>query len=318
MSWTVTVLGANSAVPSVTRHPSGQVISLVGENILIDCGEGSQVRMMEYGIRNMKISTILISHLHGDHIFGLPGLLTSYNLFHRKHALRILGPPGLKAFVDYTMSITRHDFTYPIDVVEINHAGRETILDEPGFHIDAFPLVHRIETYGYLIREKILRTYLSREKVKSLNLTSRQVRDVLRGETIRQDGTDINLSDIERTPIPRSYAYVSDTAYFPECADYIGQVRLLYHESTFLDSEQEKARERFHSTAREAARTAADAGVDHLLLGHYSSRYSDLNTFKSEAETVFRPASLAMSGKAFTIPSEGPITEESVISPEKI
>src|SRR5690606_20488833 len=175
MSWKVTVLGANSAVPSLSRHPSGQVLSLSGENILIDCGEGSQVRMMEYGIRNMKISTILISHLHGDHLFGLPGLLTSYNLFQRAHPLRIIGPPGLRAYVEYTQDITGHSFSYAVEVVELHHSGRESVLDLPAYQIEAFPLIHRIETYGYKITEKINRTFLSREKIQRIGLSSQEV-----------------------------------------------------------------------------------------------------------------------------------------------
>lgn len=310
MSWEVNILGANSAVPTVHRYPSGQVINLGGESIMIDCGEGSQLRMLEYDIKSSRISTILISHLHGDHIYGLPGLLTSFNLFNRRDPLQIIGPEGIGTFVEHTMNIINHDFTYPLDVQELSHSDSRAIMDQNDFQIYAYPLVHRIPTYGYKILEKINRTYLSRAKVQELELSDHQIQKILSGESVEHRGRNFDLSDIERYPIPRSYAYVSDTVYFPECANLVGSVRLLYHEATFLESEQNQATGRYHSTAREAGRTAHQAPADHLLLGHFSSRYTDIQPFKTEAETIFRPVSLARSGKKFIIPQEGEILEE--------
>lgn len=310
MSWKLYVLGSNSAVPTLHRYPSGQVLNIGRESIMIDCGEGSQLRMLEYGIKNSRINTILISHLHGDHIYGLPGLLTSYNLYNRRNPLRIFGPRGIRDYVTLTMEITKHQFTYPIDFFELTHTGSLPVFENDEIQISAFPLIHRIPTYGYKIAEKINRPYLSKEKVKSLGLNNDQIQRIIKGEKVKIGNQYFQLADIERSPTPNSYAYVSDTAYFPKCGDLIGRVRLLYHEATFLDSEQKQAIERYHSTATEAARTALRAPADHLLLGHYSSRYTDIQLFKKEAEKVFKPVSLARSGKVFTIPQEGEILEE--------
>lgn len=317
MSWKLHVLGSNSAVPTLHRYPSGQVLNVGGESILIDCGEGSQLRMLEYGVKTNRISTILISHLHGDHIYGLPGLLTSYNLYGRTDPLRIIGPEGIRDYVNLTMQITNHAFTYPIEFQELHHTGTRTIFDTEHYHIKAFPLIHRIPTYGFKITENITRTYLSKDKVQELGLTDQQIQNILSGESIVHNGHTYDLSHIQRHPTPMSYAYVSDTVFFPECAELIGPVRLLYHEATFLDSEQSQATSRYHSTAREAARSAARAPADHLLLGHYSSRYTDIKPFKTEAETVFQPVSLARSGKVFSIPQEGEILEENHLVFEK-
>lgn len=310
MTWKLHVLGSNSAVPTLHRYPSGQVLNLGNESIMIDCGEGSQLRMLEHGVRNNRISIILISHLHGDHIFGLPGLLTSYNLYNRTTPLLIIGPAGIREYVMLTMDLTGHRFTYPIEFYELNHQGRKTILKNAQYEIAAFPLQHRIPTFGYKVTEIMNRVFLSREKIESLGLTDPQIQRILKGETVLIHQNPVRLADIERHPIPRSYAYVSDTAFFQDSASLVGRVRLLYHEATFLDSEQKQAVARYHSTVREAARTALAAPADHLLLGHYSSRYTDIQDFKKEAETVFKPVSLARSGKVFTIPLEGNIGEE--------
>ena len=310
MSWEVHVLGANSAVPTIHRYPSGQVLNVGIESILIDCGEGSQLRMLEYGIKNSRINTILISHLHGDHIYGLPGLLTSYNLFNRKNPLWIFGPEGVRSYVTHMMGCTNQDFSYPLHIQELTHSGKRMIYEKNNWQVHAFPLNHRIPTYGYKISELITRTYLSREKIVSLGLSEIQVQKILAGESVIHQGVPYGLSDLERFPVPLSYAYISDTAYFPECAELTGPTRLIYHESTFLESELTQAIERFHSTAKQAALTALHAPADHLLLGHYSSRYTDIASFRSEAETVFSPVSLARSGKRFIIPQEGDVLEE--------
>lgn len=304
MNWKLCILGANSAVPTIDRYPSGQVLQTGIDSILIDCGEGSQLRMLEYGIKKSRINTILISHMHGDHIFGLPGLLTSYNLYGRTSPLHIFGPQGIKSYIEFMIGITSHDFKYPINIQEITNVTPVNIVNNTAMDIVAFPLRHRIPTYGYRIREKINRKYLSKEKVTELNLSDQDIKILLNGGSIRIQDQPYTLKHIERHPTPRSYAYVSDTAYFKECADFIGPVRLLYHESTFLGSDQELATERYHSTATEAAKTALDAQAKHLLLGHYSSRYKNIKVFQEEAEKTFKPVSLARSGKMFVIPLE--------------
>lgn len=309
MSWELQILGANSAVPTVSRFPSGQVIQIGPSLIMIDCGEGSQLRMLKYGVKKSRISVILISHLHGDHIFGLPGLLTSYNLYDREKPLHLIGPPGLREYVEHIEKFAGHDFRFPCQVTEISPVQREVIGEEECFKISAFPLQHRIPTLGFLISEKITRKYLSREKVETLGLSSAQILEILRGGEVAVGTETYSLRELERIRKPRSYGYVSDTLYFPECADYVRDATFLYHESTFLISDKELARERYHSTAAEAAAVARDAGADHLLLGHYSSRYTEVEKFRKEAETIFPSVFLALSGKKFSIHPDGEITE---------
>lgn len=310
MNWKLHVLGANSAVPSIHRYPSGQVLDIGITNIMIDCGEGSQLRMLEHNVKSSRISTILISHLHGDHIYGLPGLLTSYNLHHRKEPLQIIGPEGLNAFVENSINVTNHAFSYPIEIREIKSQSSQIVLDKGTYQITSFPLVHRIPTFGYRIEEKINRKFLIKEKVQELDLTSHQVQEILSGKMIKIGEKMYSLNELERIPCPRSYAYVSDTAYFPKCSELVGPVSMLYHEATFLEEDKTLAKERYHSTAAEAAKTAKNAGANNLLLGHYSSRYRDLRRFQEEAGTIFQPVYLALSGKKFIIPRTGNAVEQ--------
>lgn len=309
MSWRLTILGANSAVPTLHRHPSGQVLRTGSRHILLDCGEGSQIRMMEYNEKISRISLILISHLHGDHIFGLPGLLTSFNLYQRQNPLLLIGPAGIKNFIEQTVGTTRHEVTFPFEIREISGENETTVFEADDLVVTAFPLKHRIPTFGYRVEEKINRKYLDKEKISSLGLTDSQIRDLMGGGRVTVRDVHYTIGDVERIRPPLIYSYVTDTAYLPDCAASVSESTLMYHESTFLDEEQQLAKERYHSTARQAAMIAKQAGVRNLLLGHYSSRYSDIEKFKKEAESVFPSVFLALSGKRFFIKHDGEIIE---------
>ncbi|WP_236977894.1 ribonuclease Z [Membranihabitans maritimus] len=309
MNWILNILGANSAVPTRNRFPSGQVLDLGGTSLLIDCGEGSQLRMLEQRIKKTRISYVLISHLHGDHIYGLPGLLTSYNLFSRTLPLCIVGPVGIKRFVDNTIGITGHELSYPVEIIEIDGTTKELVLDKDTFKVYSFPLEHRIPTYGYQIVEKMNRVYLDKEKIAKYKLTDSKIKSLLDGETIKVNGVNWDLSFFERTRTPISYSYVSDTKYFSQCGEYIEKSTALYHESTFLEKDKALATERYHSTAKEAATCAMNGQVGGLILGHFSSRYKTLESFRSEAEVIFKDVFLASNGKSFLIFDDGRISE---------
>jgi len=309
MSWQLTILGANSAVPTLQRYPSGQVLRTGVHHILLDCGEGSQMRMMKYNEKISRISMILISHLHGDHIFGLPGLLTSFNLYHRQNPLLLVGPEGIKDFVEHVIGTTRHDVAFPFEIIEISEDYEIVVFEDDDMVVSSFPLKHRIPTYGYRIEEKINRKYLDKEKISSLNLTHSQIRDLMTGHSISVEDNVYTIEDLERIRQPRIYSYVTDTAFLPECAESVFGSTLIYHESTFLEEDKKLAEERFHSTARQAAMIAQQAEARHLLLGHYSSRYSDIEKFQKEAQSIFPSVFLALSGKKFLIESNGEIIE---------
>lgn len=309
MSWRLTILGANSAVPTLHRHPSGQVLRTANRHILLDCGEGSQIRMMEYNEKISRISLILISHLHGDHIFGLPGLLTSFNLYQRENPLLLIGPAGIKNFVEQTVGTTQHEVSFPFEIREISGEEEMMVFDADDLTVTAFSLKHRIPTFGYRIEEKINRKYLDKEKISFLGLTDSHIRDLMRGGRVVVRDVHYTIGDVERIRPPLIYSYVTDTAYFPQCAVNVSGSTMMYHESTFLEEEQLLAKERYHSTALQAAMIARQAGVRNLLLGHYSSRYSDVEKFKKEAELVFPSVFLALSGKRFYIKHDGEIIE---------
>lgn len=305
MSWTIHILGANSAVPIRNRYPSAQVLELGAQSLLIDCGEGTQIRMLEQQVKRSKISVVCISHLHGDHVFGLPGLLTTYNLYGRQEPLVLIGPVGLADFVNAIVRGTGHDFVYPLRIIEMDHEGSSLVYEEEGYSITAFPLIHRIPTYGYRIDEKTTRLYLDKEKIKSYSLSNVQIQTMMREGSIECDGKILPLSHFQRERKMLSYGYVSDTRYFESCVEYINEVTALYHESTFLAQDEKLAIERYHSTAGQAALLAKQGNCQHLLLGHYSSRYDDLTPFLKEAEQIFPSVFLGLTGKRFMMCSDG-------------
>ncbi|GAA5220985.1 ribonuclease Z [Membranihabitans marinus] len=309
MSWGIHILGANSAVPIRHRYPSAQILELGSQSVLIDCGEGTQIRMLEQQVKRSKISVICISHLHGDHVFGLPGLLTTYNLYGRQEDLVLIGPKGLKDFVDVVVRATGHQFVYPLNIIEMEHEGSAVVYEDQGYSISAFPLQHRIPTYGYRIDEKSTRLYLDKGKVKSRGLSHVQIQSMMKHGFVHIDGEDVPLSYFQRDRELLSYGYVSDTKYFESCADFVKGVVTLYHESTFLNEDEELAGQRYHSTAGQAAQIARLGQCKHLLLGHYSSRYDNLTPFYNEAREVFQSVFLGLSGKRFTMYSDGRMKE---------
>ncbi len=297
----VTILGNNSALPAYDRHPTSQAVTLDDQILLIDCGEGTQMQIARYKVRRSKINHIFISHMHGDHYFGLPGILTSMGLLSRQQDLHLYAPAGLKKILDlqFQYSDTRLPFTlhfHPLDQEGI-------ILDEEHFSVECFPVYHRIECWGFLIREKKKPRKIDRSKLHLYPVPSdfyeqlKTGKDYItpQGELIRNEWLTIPNT------APRSYAYSADTIFSERLAEKVKDVSLLYHEATYLQAWEEKAASRFHSTSVQAAQIAKMAGVEKLLIGHFSSKYENLDNFLWEAKTVFPNVELAIEGVTYQV-----------------
>ena len=297
----VTILGSNSAIPAFGRHPTAQVVQNAEQSFLIDCGEGTQMQMTRYKIRSSKINHIFISHLHGDHYFGLIGLLTSMGLAGRKHELNLYAPMTLKSIIDLQLQVASAHLPYAL-----NFHPLETeciILDDKKILVECFKVKHRIECWGFLFKEKKNPRKINIEEAKKYNIPATAYDILHMGEDfISADNTIIKneLLTSAVTP-PKTYAYCADTVYDEGLIEKIRDVDLLYHEATYLHALQIKAASRFHSTSIEAATIAKKAGVKKLLIGHFSSMYETLDEFKTEGCSIFENTELAEEGICYSV-----------------
>jgi ribonuclease Z len=302
VEFAVTIIGSGSAVPMHGRHPSAQVVQYDDHFFLIDCGEGTQLRLREAGIKPFRIQSIFISHLHGDHFFGLPGLLSSYSHLGRTEPLVIYGPAGIQPLLQTIFDYTELRIKYPLQIKEITSTGLQNIFSNDDFEILTFPLKHRIACQGYLFREKKEMIKLNKEIIEKLKLSPAQIKKLLNGEIIGTGDSQISSQEIFLPPWPKiSYAYCSDTAYDPQVARMIKGVNVLYHEATFKNELADLAKETGHSTAGDASRIAEEAGVNCLLLGHYSSRYKVLDELLQEAQRHFPNSLLTVEGRRYPL-----------------
>jgi len=288
--FSLTILGSNAAGPGYGRITSCQYLYYDKYAFLIDCGEACQIRLSEYKLKANKIDTICISHLHGDHIFGLPGLLTSFSNASRTKDLTLIGPKGIKSFVDDIIKHTYSRINYTIKYLELDHQNQEKLVFEnEDFEVKAFPLKHRIPTYGYLFQEKQVQLNIKKEAIDNYQLSIPEIKSIKRAQDVqRVNGEIIKWEDCCINPSrPRSYAYCSDTVYDESLAEYISGTQFLYHETTYLHELAHLAKERMHSTALEAAKIARLSKVGNLIIGHYSSRYRKVDALVEEAKSVF-------------------------------
>ena len=297
----VTILGNNSAIPAFNRHPTAQVVQTAEQSFLIDCGEGTQMQMIQYKIRSSRINHIFISHLHGDHYFGLIGLLTSMGLLGRKHELHLYAPEVLKSIIDLQLQVASAHLPYEVHFHPLKNEG--VILDDKKIIVECFRVKHRIECWGYLFTEKKHPRKIEIIEVKKHNIPTTYYERLHMGEDFISENNVLIKNELltSATAPPKRFAYCADTIYDEELIDKIKNVDLLYHESTYLQAQQQKASNRFHSTAIEAATIAKKAGVKKLLLGHFSSMYELLDDFKTEASTVFENTELAIEGCSYMI-----------------
>jgi ribonuclease Z len=303
MSLRVTILGSNSAVPAHGRHPSAQLIEYENTALLLDCGEGTQMRMLQHGVKRSKLEHILISHLHGDHYFGLIGLLTSFNLLGHNRPIHIYTYPALEAIIrmqleasglQLRISVTYH--TLPTDDIA-------TIIDEPAFTVQACPLVHRIPCCGFIFREKQKPRKLNARAAKSKGIPHTAFPSLKEGvDYYFPDGTRVPASEVTFEPTPSyGYAYFTDTLPVDTWDTHLRGIDMLYHEATFLHEQATKAQDTYHTTALQAAQVAQRAGAGKLLLGHFSAKYKDLTPLLEEARQILPHTELAIEGHTFEI-----------------
>lgn len=304
MDFEVQILGSNSALAAHGRHPSAQLVRHGQQVFLVDCGEATQLQLQKYKCKPFRIQHIFISHLHGDHYFGLIGLITTYHLLQRKTPLTIYGPKPLEAIIRLQLEVANTQLNYPLIFKATQDQVKELIYEDEHLMVYTFPLRHRIPTTGFLFREKKKHPRkIDAEKTSGLGLSPEDYDRLRKGLDITDSSGNIipNASLTLPGQRERSYAYCSDTLFFPELAEEIRQVSLLYHEGTFLDECAERAAETFHSTCRQAAEIARLSGAERLLIGHFSSKYMDLKPLLNEARSTFPNTYLAQEGKTFSI-----------------
>jgi ribonuclease Z len=299
----VTILGNNSALPAYERHPTAQVVTLDEHLFLIDCGEGTQMQLSKYRIRRSKINHIFISHLHGDHYFGLPGLLTTLGLMNREHELHLYAPAPLKEILDLQFSVA--DTKLPFELYFHALAEEGVIVDDVKFSVECFKVYHRIECWGFIIREKKKPRKIDKEKIIHYDIPTIVYEKLKAGEDYTAEtGEVVKSEDVTiPAPLPRSYAYCADTIYNEGIAEKLKDVTLLYHETTYLKDLEERAKSRFHSTTIQAAKIALLANAKNLLIGHFSSKYETLDEFLLEASELFPSTQLALEGCTYLLRS---------------
>jgi len=302
----LTILGSGGALPVAGRFPSSQYLQFRNQGFLIDAGEGAQVQMMRLGVSHGRIGHIFISHLHGDHYLGLMGLLFSMHLSRRTADLHLYSHTGLDEIIMLHLKMARSVFSYRIHFHHLTPGATETILETDQLTVTAFPLRHRVPCSGFLFREKPQPRKMNKGKMPE-GMLLQHIALLKQGiDVIDEDGTSrYSVAEYTLPPVPpRSYAYCSDTDFFPEIATTIAGATLVYHEATFTEADVTRARETYHSTAREAATIAKMAGAGKLLIGHLSARYRETDALLSEAQQVFPETELAADGQVHQIESQ--------------
>ncbi len=295
----LTILGCSSATPTSNRNPTAQLLNIAERFFLIDCGEATQIQLRKYKIKFQRINHIFISHLHGDHYLGLVGLLSSMHLLGRTNDLYIYAPEGLQEIIEVQLKLSQSYLNFSIVYHSHIFENNRLIFEDEKVEVRSIVLNHRIPCCGFVFSEKPLLANISKEVIKKYKL---QVEEIL----ALKKGADLELIDKTIVPnnllvtkklTPRKYAYCSDTSYDERLIPYIAKADLLYHEATFMNAMQARAKETFHSTSSEAATIAAKSGVQKLMIGHYSARYRDLEPLLAEAQAVFPNTVLAIEGE---------------------
>ncbi len=298
----VTILGNNSALPAFGRHPTSQAVSVHGQILLIDCGEATQIQMHRYSIKWRKLNHIFISHLHGDHYFGLPGLINSMSLMGRSDTLHLYGPKELINILEQILNVADTVLSYPL-IFHPLPDGAEVLVDAQSFRVTCFPVIHRIKCHGFLIESKTRGRKILPEQCAAMAIPVAFYENLKMGEDyIAPDGKIIyNALVTEEGPSPRKYAYCADTVFTESFLHIVKDADTIYHESTYLHEDSDKAIARFHTTALQAAQFAIMANANQLLLGHFSSKYKDLQPFHDEAAAIFPNVHVTVEGNVYEI-----------------
>ncbi len=299
----LTILGSSSALPTSGRFPSAHVLNAHERLFLIDCGEGTQMQLRKTRIRFAKINHIFISHLHGDHVFGLYGLLSTFSLMGRRNPIHLYAPENYDNILKSHLSDFDINLSFEVDFIPLSGNNPVIILDDKYLTVTSFPLKHRVPAYGFLFREKLSDRNIIKEYIDKYNIPPIRIPAIKKGEDfITSDGKIVKNEEITLPPPePLSYAYCSDTKYFKRLASFVKEVSLLYHEATFDKTKEDLAEMTGHSTTLDAAKTALEANVGTLIIGHFSARYKDIAPLVDEARTVFPETYPAIDGKSYEV-----------------
>ena len=303
MVFEVSILGSSSATPIYQRHPTAQVLNIHERFFLVDCGEGTLIQLNRYKIKFHRINHIFISHLHGDHYFGLLGLLSTMHLQGRTIPMNLYCQPALKEIIDIQLKHSETALRFEIIYHFLDSLNSQIIFSDEDIEIKTIILNHRIPCTGFLFKEKSRLRKLVKEKLQKYSISVASLQELKNGKDIVDDNGHVILnSELTTNPKPtRSYAFCSDTCYDERILPFIEKVDLLYHEATFLSDKEDRAKETFHSTAAQAATIAQKANVNRLIIGHFSARYKNLYPLLDEAKAVFPDTTLAMEGDIFSI-----------------
>jgi len=293
--FSVTILGTSSAVPTSSRFPSAQVVSHQYKPFLVDCGEGTQIQLRKNQIRFSKINHIFISHLHGDHFFGLIGLISSFNLLGRKSDLNIYAPKEIESIINSQLEVTKTRLYYKIQFHFLNFDTKHLLYENKSLEIYSFPLNHSIPTCGFLFKEKESPRKIKKELLSIYDIPDMDFEGIKQGMDFMNEVGEIVKNQVLTIPGPdsRSYAYCSDTAYSETIAEHILDVDILYHEASFMEDMRTIALEKMHSTTKDAAQVAKESKAKKLIIGHFSARYKELDPLINETKEAFENTILA-------------------------
>jgi ribonuclease Z len=318
MSFSLTVLGSSSALPTSKRFPTAQVLAVHERFFLIDCGEGTQIQIRKFKIPLSRIHHVFISHLHGDHVFGLFGLLSTMNLLGRKTELTIHAHADMDYTLQYFKKYFGTDLQFPLTFQPFSSRRPGVIFEDKNVSVETIPLKHKIPTVGFVFREKKRSLNIRKDRVEKLKIPVREILAIKEGaDFTSEEGTvyrnrDLTLPEIK----PRSYAFITDTAYCEKIAALIPDVDMLYHEATFLDVDKKLARLTGHSTALQAAKLARESNAGKLLIGHFSSRYKNVETLLEEARSIFENTFAVEDGEVYTVDETRVLSGDLFVPPD--
>lgn len=297
------ILGCGSALPTLKHNASSQLIEMRGKCFMVDCGEGAQMQFRRSHIHFSKLNAIFISHMHGDHCFGLMGLLSTLGMLGRTSKLRIYAPKDYELLFKQQVEFFMQTMEYEMEMIPIDTEKQQVIYEDHSLTVETVPLQHRVPCCGFIFREKPTLPHIRRDMIDYYGIPVSQINNIKNGaDWTNEDGDVIpNARLVQPADTPRSYAYCSDTRFMPALKEQVKGVTVLYHESTYTSEQEDRAKIYYHSTARQAATIAAGAGVGTLLLGHYSARYNDEKVLLEEAKAVFPNSILTQEGMVFDV-----------------